>query len=118
MAYMNAETSNDNDISKGQWSSFVLVLISFGVFCGIIFYHVRDRLMFYNVWDRLFKSYWKKPITKVKKILKKPPPPPTSNDLELPTIHPGSPVLERKSTSMSMISVEMRRESILFDQVD
>ena len=120
MAYMNAETSNDKDNSKRQWSSFVLVLLSFVVFCGIIFYHVWDRLIFYNVWDRLFKYNCQQPITKVKKILKKPPPPSTSNDLELPLIHPGSPNVERRSTSMStsVVTVEMKRESILFDQDD
>ena len=117
MAYMNVQTSNDNDNSKGKESSIVLVSISFVVFSGIIFYHVWDRLKFYNVWDCLFKSSLQQPITKVKKILKKPPPPSSSNDLELPSMHPESSVDERK-TSMSVVSVEMRRESILFDQVD
>ena len=118
MAYMNAETSNDKYNSKRQWSSFVLVLLSLVVFCGIILYHVWDRLMFYNVWDRLFKYNWQETFTKVKKILKKPPPPSTFNDLELPFIHPGSPDVQRRSTSMSVVSVEMNRESILFDQDD
>ena len=118
MAYMNAETSNDKDNSKRQWSSFVLVLISLVIFCGIILYHVWDRLMFYNVWDRLFKYNWQQTFTKVKKILKKPPPPSTSNDLELPFIHLGSPDVQRRSISMSVVSVEMNRESILFDQDD
>ena len=108
MAYMNAETSNDNNNLKGQWSSFVLILLSFVVFCGVITYHV---------WDRLFKSHCQQPITKVKNILKKPPPPSTSNHMELSFIHPGSPDVER-SISMSVVSVEMRRESILFDQND
>ena len=118
MAYINAETSNDKYNSKRQWSSFVLVLLSLVVFCCIILYHVWDRLMFYNVWDRLFKYNWQQTFTKVKKILKKPPPPSTSNDLELPFIHPGSPDVQRRSTSMSVVSVEMNRESILFDQDD
>ena len=118
MAYMNAETSNDNDESKGQVSSIVVVSISFVVFCGIIVYHVWERLMFYNVWDHLFKSHWHQQITKVKKILNKPPPPSTSNDMELPLIDSGSSDVERRSISMSVVTVEMKRESILFDQDD
>ena len=136
MVYVNAETSNVNDdskgqssnnsfeeqcssnSSKGQCSSFVLVLLSFIVFCGIILYHVWDRLMFYNVWDRIFKSHCQQPLTKVKEILKKPSLPSSSNDMELPLIHPGSPDVERRSISMSVVSVEMKRESILFDQND
>ena len=116
-AYMNVETPNDNDELKGQWSSFVLLLLSFIVFCGIIVYHVWDRLMFYNVWDHLFKSNWQQPITKIKKILKKPPPSSISNAMELPFINTGSLDVKR-SISMSVVSVEMKRESILFDQDD
>ena len=118
MAYMNAETSNDINSSKGHWSSFFLVLLSFIVFCGIILYHVWDRLIFYNVWDRIFKSHCQQPITKVKEILKKPPPSSSSNDMELPLIHPGSPNDERRSISTSVVSMDMKRESILFDQDD
>ena len=117
MAYMNAETSNDNSESKRQWSSVVLVLISLVVFCGIIFYHVWDRMMFYNVWDHLLKSHWQQPISKVKKTFKKPPPSSTSNDMELHLIDPESDA-ERRSISMSVVTVEMKRESILFDQDD
>ena len=120
MAYMNAETSNDNNNLKGQWSSFVLILLSFVVFCGVIIYHVWDRLMFYNVWDRLFKSHSQQLTSKVKKIFKKSPPSSRSNDMELPFIYPGSPDVERRSISMStsVVSVEMKRESILFEQDD
>ena len=115
MAYMNAENSNDKDKFKGQVSSIVLVLISFVVFCGIILYHVWDRLMFYHVCDCLFKSRLATTnITKVKKILNKPPPSSSPIDMELPSMHP---VDERKST-ITVISMEMKRESILFDQVD
>ena len=117
MAYMNEETSTNNNDSKRQWSSFVSVLLSFIIFCGIILYHVWDRLMFYNVWDRVFKSNWQQQIIKVKKIFKKPPPP-TSNDMELPLMHPKSPDGEKRSISMSVVSVGMKRESILFDQDD
>ena len=118
MAYMNAETSNDNDNSKGQWSSFVSVLLSFIVFCGIILYHVWDRLMFYNVWDHVFKCHWQQQITKVKNILKKPSPSSISNDMELPLMHSKSPDGIKRSISMSVVSVEMKRESILFNQDD
>ena len=107
MAYMNVQTSNDNDKLKVQVSSIVLVSISFVVFCGIIVYHV---------WDRLLKSRLQQPITKVKNILKKSPPSSTSKNLELPLIDPGSPDVQKRSISMSVVSVEMKRESILFDQ--
>ena len=106
IAYMNAQTSNDNDDSKGQVSSIVLVSISFVVFCGIIFYHV---------WDHMLKSRLQQPITKIKRIFKKPPPPSTSNDMELPSTHPVSPVVE---TSIPVVSTEMTRESIMFDSDD
>ena len=118
MVYMNAENSTNNNYQKRQWSSFVLVLLSFIVFCGIIFYHVWDRLMFYNVWDRVFKSHWEQTITKMKMIFKKPPPSSTSNNMELPFIHPESPYSEKRSISMSVVSVQMKRESILLDQDD
>ena len=108
MAYMNVQTSNDNEKLRGEVSSIVLVSISFTVFCGIIFYHV---------WDRLLKSRLQQLITKFKNIFKKPPPSSTSNnDLELPLIDTGSPDVQGRSISMSVVSVEMKRESILFDQ--
>ena len=108
MAYMNVQTSNDNDDSKGQMSSIVLVSISFVVFCGIIFYHI---------WDHLIKSCLQQPITKVKKIFTKPPPFSSSNDLQTSLIHSRSTLHENKST-MSVVTVEMRRESMLFDTDD
>ena len=118
MAYMNAQTSNDNNNLKGQVSSIVLVSISFVVFCGIISYHVWDRLTFYHVRERMLKSRVQQPITKLKKIFKKPPPPSISNDLKLSLIDSISSIDERKSISMSVVSVEMKRESILFDTDD
>ena len=115
MAYMNVQTINDNDDSKGQVSSNVSVSVSFVVFCGIIFYHVWDRLIFYNVWARVLKSRVQQPITKMKMIFKKPLPPHSiSNDLEVSLMDSKSPIRERKST-MSVVSVDMKRESILFD---
>ena len=74
MAYM---TSNENNNSKGQVSSIVLVSISFVVFCGIIFYHV---------WDHLLKSCLCQSIVKVKKIFKKPSSSSSANDLEVSLI--------------------------------
>ena len=118
MAYMNVRTSSDSDKLKGHESSIVLVSISFVVFCGIILYHVWDRLMFYNLWDRVFKYNWQQSITKVKKIVKKPPRSFNSNDLELSLMHSKSPDGERRSVSMSVVTMEMKRESILFDQDD
>ena len=118
MTYMNSETSNKNNDSKRQWSSFVSVLLTFIVFCGIILYHVWDRLMFFKVCDRVFRSHWQQQIAKVKRMFKKPPPPSTCNDMELPLIHPESSDDERRSISMSVLSVEMEREAILFDQDD
>ena len=115
MAYMNAQTSNDNNDSKGHASSIVLVSISFVVFCGIIFYQVWDRLISYHVWDCLIKSSLQQPITKVKNIFKKPLTLSSSNDLELSLIKPQP--RERKFT-MSVVSVEMKRESTLFDTDD
>ena len=109
MAYMNVQTSYDNDNSKGQVSSIVLISVSFVVFCGIILYHI---------WDHLLRSHLQQIITKVKKMLKKPLPLSTSNDMKLPLMHSRSPGAERKSVSISIVSVEMRRESILFDQDD
>ena len=121
IAHMNVRTSNDNDKFKGQMSSIVLVSISFVVFCGIIVYHVWDRLMFYHVLDRLINSCMVRQITKIKKIFKKPPPPSTSNDLELSLMHPQSQqnVGQRKFT-MSVVSMNAnaKRESMLFDTDD
>ena len=109
MAYMNVRTSNDNDKLKGQVSSIILVSISFVIFCGIIIYHI---------WDRLLKSRLQKLITKVKKFFKKPPQTSSSNDLQTSLMNSGSPIGVSKSTSMSVVSVEMKRESILFDTHD
>ena len=94
MAHLNLQ---DFEKSKRQASSIVLVSISFVIFCGIIFYHV---------WDRLLKSYSQQLILKVKNIFKKSSP--TSNDIELPLStyaikHPGSPCVECKPTPTSTL---------------
>ena len=106
MAHMNLQTSEK---SKGQVSSIVLVSISFVVFCGIIFYHV---------WDRLLKSCSQQLMAKVKKIFKKLPPSPQFNDIEHPPSRSGSPAVVCSTTSVSVVSVEMKRESLLFDKDD
>ena len=109
MAYVNVQTSEK---SKRQVSSILLVSVAFVVFCGIILYHV---------WDRLSKSRLLPTTVKVKEIFKKPPPPSTSNDIELTSKLPTSPDVDvdvdvaRKSTTTSVVSMEMRRESLLFD---
>ena len=95
MAHMNLQ--QDFEKSKRQASSIVLVSISFVIFCGIIFYHV---------WDRLLKSHSQQLILKVKNIFKKSPP--SSNDIELPLStyaikHPGSPGVECKPTPTSTL---------------
>ena len=92
MAYM---TSNENNNSKGQASSIVLVSISFVVFCGIIFYHV---------WDHLLKSCLCQSIVKVKKIFKKPSSSSSANDLEVSLIISKSPVYENVPPSPSISS--------------
>ena len=103
LAHMNIQTSEK---SKRQVSSILLISISFVVFCGIIFYHV---------WDCLLESHLQKPIAKFRKIFKHPPPS-SSNDMEHPSIRPGSLSVECTTTSVSVVSVEMRRESLLFDK--
>ena len=95
MAHMNLQ--QDYEKSKRQASSIVLVSISFVIFCGIIFYHV---------WDRLLKSHSQQVILKVENIFKKSPP--SSNDIELPLStyaikHPGSPGVECKHTTTSTL---------------
>ena len=105
LAHMNIQASEK---SKRQVSNIILISTSFVVFCGIIFYHV---------WDRLLKSHLQEPIAKFRKIFKHPPPS-SSNDMEHPLIRPGSPSVECTTTSVSVVSVEMRRESLLFDEDD
>ena len=102
---MNLQTSKN---LKRQVSSILLISISFVVFCGIIFYHV---------WDCLLKSHLQQPIAKVKERFKQPLPS-SSNDMEHPFIRPGSSSVECTTTSESVVSVEMRRETLLFDEGD
>ena len=117
MVYFNVQTSNENDNSKGQVSSIALISTSFVVFCCINI-NIICCIILYHVWDHLSKSHMQQPITKVMNIFKKPPPYSSSNDIELLLIHPGSPDVKRRCFSMSVVSMEMERESILFDQDD
>ena len=100
MAYVNVQTSEK--CKRLLWS-VVLVSVAFVEFCGIIFYHV---------WDRLLKSCLKQPITKVKEIFK-PPSPPVTNNLEVPLMSSDDVVC--KTSSVSVVTLEMRRESLLFN---
>ena len=84
-------------------------MMSFVVFCGIIFYHV---------WDHLLKSHSQQLMVKVRKIFKKFPPFSQFNDIEDPPSSPGSPAVVCNTTSVSVVSVEMRRETLLFNKND
>ena len=85
-----------------------MVTVSFVEFCGIILYHV---------WNRLFESFLKRLFTKIIKGLKKPLPVPITDD-EVPLIHSGSPALICETSSVTVVSVVMRRESLLDDEDD
>ena len=104
MAYMNIQTCEKSQ--SRQISSIALVSVSFVVFCTIIFYHV---------WDRLLKSRLQQPITEIKKIFKKPMPCPITDGTESPLMRPGSPAFVCETSSVSVVSLAMRRESLLFD---
>ena len=108
MAYVNVQTYK---VSKSsQVSSVVLVSLSFVVFCGIIFYHV---------WNRLSKSCLKQPIANLMRVFKKPPPQnPITEDAEIPLMRPGSPALTCETSSVTVVSIVMRRESLLDDEDD
>ena len=107
MAYVNVQTCERSKLS--QELSIAMVLVSFVVFCGIILYHV---------WDRLLKYPIQKLFTKIKRMYKKPAPLSNSDDAEVPLICPGSPALVCKTSSVSVVSVVMKRESLLFDEND
>ena len=107
MAYVNVQTCEKSRSS--QVLSLALVSISFVVFCGIILYHV---------WDCLSKSRLKQPIAKIMMAFKKPRPAPSTDDTEIPLVHPGSPALICETSSVTVVSVVMRRESLLDDEDD
>ena len=107
MAYVSAQTYKTSN--SRQVLSVALVSVSFIVFCGIIFYHV---------WDHLSKSCLKRPFAKIMSLFTKPPPNPITDDAVVPLMHPGSPALICETSSVTVVSVVMRRESLLDDEDD
>ena len=107
MAYVSVQTYKVSN--SRQILSVALVTVSFVVFCGIIFYHV---------WDQLSKSCLKRPFAKIMRVFKKPPSDPVTDDAVVPLMCPGSPALICNTSSVSVVSVVMRRESLLDDEDD
>ena len=105
IAYVSVQTYKASH--SRQLLSVGLVSVSFVIFCGIILYHV---------WDYLSKSCLKQPIAKIMKVFKKPPPDPVTDDAEIPLMCPGSPALLCETSSVTVVSVVMRRESLLDDE--
>ena len=83
--------------------------VSCVVFCGIILYHV---------WNQMLKSRSQQLITRVKRILLKPDLLINSDDAEVPLMRPGSPAVVCITSSVSVVSVEMTREPLIFDEDD
>ena len=104
---LNVQTCEKSN--SRQLLSVALVSVSFVVFCGIIFYHV---------WNHLSKTCLKQPIVKIMRVFKKTPPNPITDDTEVPLILPGSPALICETSSVTVVSVVMRRESLLDDEDD
>ena len=107
MAYVNVQTYKTSKSS--QVLSVALVSVSFVVFCGIILYHV---------WNRLSESFLKQPFAKIMRVFKKLPSDHITDDAEIPLMRPGSPALICETSSVSVVSVVMRRESLLDDEDD
>ena len=107
MAYVSVQTYKASN--SRQVLSVALVTVSFVVFCGIILYHV---------WDQLSKYCLKRPFAKITRVFKKPPSDPVTDDAVVPLIRPGSPALICNTSSVSVVSVVMRRESLLDDEDD
>ena len=109
IAYLNACTQTCEMSVSSQVLSVAMVSVSCVVFCSIILYHV---------WDRLLNSYFLQLYMRVKKMFKKPEPLFNSDDTEIALMCPGSPSIVCEPSSMSVVSVEMRHELILFDEDD
>ena len=107
MAYVNAQTYKTS--KSRQVLSVSLISVSFVVFCGIILYHV---------WDYLSKSCLKRPIAKIMRVLKHSPSDSITEDAEVPLLRPGSPAIICETSSVTVVSVVMRRESLLDDEDD
>ena len=103
MSYMNIQTCQKS--KSRQTSSIVLVSLSFVMFCDIIVYHV---------WDHYFVKI-SFTITNYKKIFKKHIPHPITDGTDVPLTCPGSPALICETSSVSVVSLAMRRETLLFD---
>ena len=109
MAYVNASTKTYENSNLSQVLNVAMVSVSFVVFCGIILYHV---------WNRLLNSQLQKLIRRMKRIFKKPAPFFNYDDAEIALMLPGSPSFICETSSVSVVSVEMPREPLLFDEDD
>ena len=107
IAYVNVQTYKASN--SRQLLSVGLVSVSFVLFSGIIIYHV---------WDHLSKSCLKQPIAKVRSVFKKPPRDSITKDAEIPLMHPGSPALICETSSVTVVSVVMRQDSLVDDEGD
>ena len=107
MAYVKVQTCNKS--MSREMLSVALVSVSFVVFCGIILYHV---------WDLFSKSCLKRPFAKIMRVFKKPLSGPITDDAEDSLLRSGSPALICESSSVTVVSVLMRRESLLDDEDD
>ena len=105
MAYVSVQSYKMSH--SRQLLNVGLVSVSFVLCCCIILYHV---------WDYLYKSCLKRPITKIMTVFKKPPPDLVTDDTEVPLMPPASPALICETSSVSVVSVVMRCESLLDDE--
>ena len=99
LASTNGQTSNENNNSKGQALTKVLVSLTFVVFYGILIYHV---------WDRFLKSRLQE---RIKKFFKTQSNIPANDDNEI----------ELKTSSSDKITYSVMpelREPLLDDQID
>ena len=109
IAYVNGSTKTCKNSKSSQVLSVIMMSASCVVFCGIILYHI---------WDRMLKLCLQKVFTRVKRIFKKPEPFFNSDDTEIALMRPGSPSIICETSSVSVISIEMRHEALLFDKDD
>ena len=109
MTYVNVSKQSCENSKSNQVLRIAMVSVSCVVFCGIILYHVCDQIL---------KSHLQQLITRVKRILKKPSPFFNSDDAEIALMRPGSPSIICETSSVSVVSVKMRREPLLFDEDD
>ena len=96
-------------LKSQQVINAAIVVMSFVMFFDITFYHV---------WECLLKSRLQKLIMEVKRIFMKSAPLSNFDDAEVPLMCSGSPAVVYKTGSVSLVSVVMRWESLLFDEND